>query len=90
MDFFGIGMGEILLIILVALVIWGPKRIPEITRTLGRLSRTLKRVSHDFTAELTGEIDEAKHHTSQPAEDQSTEAGTTDISKAQQSEERHQ
>jgi len=43
MDFFGIGFGEVLLILVIALIIWGPKRLPEIARTMGRTVRTLKR-----------------------------------------------
>jgi sec-independent protein translocase protein TatA len=36
MDFFGIGFGELILILLLALIIWGPRRIPEIARNLGK------------------------------------------------------
>ena len=34
MDFFGIGMGEILLILVIALVIFGPERVVEIAKTI--------------------------------------------------------
>jgi len=57
MDFFGVGMGEILLIIVVALIIWGPGRMVEIARTLGKMVRTLKKATFDLTAEVTKEID---------------------------------
>ena len=57
MDFFGIGTGEILLVLVVALIIWGPGRIADIARTLGRMVRTLKKASFDLTAEMTKEID---------------------------------
>ena len=57
MDFFGIGFGEVLLILVLALIIWGPRRLPEIARTLGRTVRTLKRATSDFTSQITGEID---------------------------------
>jgi sec-independent protein translocase protein TatA len=57
MDFFGIGTGEILLIIVVALIIWGPKRLPEIARTLGRTMRALKKASYDLTSQVTKELD---------------------------------
>jgi len=36
MDFFGIGPWEILLIIIVALIVVGPGKIPEIARTSPR------------------------------------------------------
>ena len=63
MDFFGIGMGEILVIIVVALIIWGPGRIVEIGRTLGKIVRTLRKASFDLTAQVTKELDrEPKDH----------------------------
>ena len=56
MGFLDIGIGEILLILIVALIIWGPRRIPEIGRALGRILRALKKASSDLTVELTKEI----------------------------------
>lgn len=57
MEFFGIGAGEIILILIVALIIWGPGKLPEIARTLGRAVRVLKKATFDFTTEITREID---------------------------------
>lgn len=57
MDFFGIGFGEVLLILVIALIIWGPKRLPEIARTMGRTVRTLKKATHDLTSQVTRELD---------------------------------
>jgi len=57
MDFFGMGMGEILLIIVVALIIWGPGRIVEIGRTLGKLAGTLRKASFDLTTQITKELE---------------------------------
>jgi sec-independent protein translocase protein TatA len=57
MDFFGIGFGEVVLILVLALIVFGPGRLPEIARTIGRFSRNLKRMSSDFTTALTKEID---------------------------------
>ncbi len=66
MDFFGMGMGEILLILVVALIIWGPGRIVEIGRTLGKIVRTLKKASFDLTTQLSKELEgEEKNHPSQ-------------------------
>lgn len=56
MDFFGLGFGEIVLILIVALVIWGPKRIPDIARTLGRTVRALRKATSDFTTAVTTEL----------------------------------
>ncbi len=66
MDFFGLGTGEILLIIVVALIIWGPGKIPEIARTLGRTVRAFRQATSDLTTAVTKEVDiEEKEHPSQ-------------------------
>ncbi len=67
MDFFGIGFGEILLIIVIALIIFGPGRLPEIARTIGRMTRSLRKATSDFTTSLTKEINTVeKDQSSQP------------------------
>ena len=58
MDFFGIGIGEILLILVIALIIWGPGRIAEIGRTLGKVVRNLRKVTSDVAEQLTRETEE--------------------------------
>jgi sec-independent protein translocase protein TatA len=58
MDFFGMGMGEILLILLVALIIWGPGRITEVGRTMGKVARTLKKATFDLTTQITRETEQ--------------------------------
>ena len=73
MDFFGIGTGEILLIIVVALIIWGPHKLPGIARTLGKTVRALKKATYDLTSEVTKEIDsKEKDHTSPPKQGSDT------------------
>ncbi len=63
MGLFDIGSAEILLILVVALIIWGPGRIVEIGRTLGRMMRTLKKASLDLTTQVTKELEqEEKEH----------------------------
>ena len=62
MDFFGIGMGEILLILVIALIIWGPGRIVQIGRTLGRIMRTLRKASFDLTTQITKELEEKEEN----------------------------
>ena len=68
MGFLDMGMLEILLILVVALIIWGPGKIPEIARMLGRAVRTLKKATFDLTATVTKEIDEEKDNQHQPKE----------------------
>jgi len=39
---FGIGFSELILIFVVALLVLGPKRLPEVARTLGKFYREIK------------------------------------------------
>jgi Tat protein translocase TatB subunit len=45
---FGIGMPELLLILAVALVVLGPKKLPELARSLGRGLAELKKTTNDL------------------------------------------
>lgn len=58
MDFFGMGTGEILLILVVALILWGPGRLIEISRTIGRTIHNLRKSTVDFTARITRELED--------------------------------
>lgn len=53
---FDIGFGEIILIFLVALIVFGPGRLPEVGATLGRAMRELRRASAEMTTELTRSV----------------------------------
>lgn len=57
MELFGMGGMEILLILVVVLIVLGPGRIVEIGRTLGRITRTLRKASFDLTQAVTKEIE---------------------------------
>jgi Tat protein translocase TatB subunit len=53
---FGIGTPELLVILVVALIVLGPERLPEVARTLGKGLAELRRA----TSGLTDEIQNAK------------------------------
>ena len=53
---FGIGSGELLLILVAALLVLGPKKLPEVARTLGKAMGELRRVSTEFQRTLNTEI----------------------------------
>jgi len=67
MDFFGIGPWEILLILVVALIIVGPGKIPGIARTMGRTVRAIRRASSELTTAVTRELEAAEKSEKQPA-----------------------
>lgn len=70
MDLFSsVGTQEILMILLVAIIVIGPNKIAEFGKTLGNVSRNLKKASTDFTSNITREIEaeEKEKKTSSPA-----------------------
>ncbi len=54
--FFSFGSGEIFLIIIVLVVVFGPKRIPEVARNLGKIINEMKTASSDFKNEIDKEV----------------------------------
>jgi sec-independent protein translocase protein TatA len=66
MEFFGIGPWEVLLILIVALIVVGPGKIPGIARTMGRTVRAIRRASSELTTAVTRELDAAEKAEKQP------------------------
>jgi len=60
MDFFGIGPMEILLILIIGLLIFGPGKMPQIARDLGKALRSFKKATTDLSAEVSRELEEEK------------------------------
>ncbi len=52
MDFFGIGPLELLLILLVTLIVVGPRRLPEMAAQFARYVRMLRRYANSVTSEF--------------------------------------
>jgi Tat protein translocase TatB subunit len=59
---FGIGMPEMLVILALALIVIGPKKLPDLAKTLGRTMREFKKATSEFkeTIQLEGELSEVK------------------------------
>lgn len=49
---FGIGITELLVIFVIALLVFGPKRLPELARSMGRALAEFRRASSDLRQEL--------------------------------------
>lgn len=45
---FGMGMSEILVILVIALIVIGPKKLPEIAKSLGKAMGEFKRATNDL------------------------------------------
>ncbi len=52
MNVFGIGLPEMALIFVLALLVFGPKKLPEIGRTLGKTIRGFQDASKEFEQEF--------------------------------------
>jgi len=57
MNIFGIGLPEVLVILVIALLIFGPKKLPEIGRSLGKAVRGFQDASREFESEFKREAD---------------------------------
>ncbi len=57
---FGIGTTELLIIILVALVVLGPSKLPEIMKAMGKGIAEFKRLSTDVKSTLDAEVSRAE------------------------------
>ena len=69
MDFLGIGGWEVLVICIIILLLWGPGRIVEISRSLGKFIHNLKSTTSELTTQITKEFEEAKKLDSEKTND---------------------
>jgi Tat protein translocase TatB subunit len=57
---FGIGMTEMVVIAVIGLVVLGPKRLPELARTLGRTLGEFRRSATELRREFADVMDEKR------------------------------
>ena len=63
------GWSELLLILALALILFGPKRLPEIAEAMGKSIRKFKSATRDATDEVQRELDDAKRAMKDKEED---------------------
>ena len=56
MDFMGIGPLELLVILLIGFLLFGPEKLPEMAAKAGKLFRNLKKVTSNLTKTFTEEL----------------------------------
>ena len=66
-----LGVGEIILILVIFLLLFGAKRLPEFARSLGKSLKEFKKATSDITSEIdeavnSKQIDEKKSKTEVP------------------------
>jgi TatA/E family protein of Tat protein translocase len=52
-----LGGPELFLILVVALIVFGPRKLPEMGRSLGRMMAEFRKASHDFQRTIEDEVD---------------------------------
>lgn len=90
MPFGRLGFGEIILILLVLLIVFGPRRLPELGGALGKGIREFKRSVTDLKSGLNTELDDEKpNQFNQPMQRvPGSVAASDDLAKAAQQQQR--
>jgi TatA/E family protein of Tat protein translocase len=55
-----LGGPELVLILVLALIVFGPRRLPEIGKSMGRLLSEFRKASHDFQRTIEDEVEAEK------------------------------
>jgi sec-independent protein translocase protein TatA len=66
MNVFGIGLPEMVLIFVLALLVFGPKKLPEIGKSVGKALKGFQEASREFQDEFKKEAEEIENVMSQP------------------------
>jgi len=57
MEFLGVGLPEILVILLIALLVVGPQRLPQVAAQIARFIRQVRRYASEVTMQLREELE---------------------------------
>jgi Tat protein translocase TatB subunit len=59
MDFLGIGPLELIVVLIIALIVVGPERLPQLAQSVGKTVRDLRAMSQGFATEWQREMNRA-------------------------------
>jgi TatA/E family protein of Tat protein translocase len=63
-----LGGPEVILILVVALIVFGPRRLPEIGKSMGKMLAEFRKASNDFKRTIEDELEAEKSRESQPTQ----------------------
>lgn len=66
MNIFGLGLPEVAVILVVALLVFGPKKLPEIGKSVGKALKSFKEASREFETEFRKEVSSLEAEASAP------------------------
>ena len=67
--FSNIGVPGLILILVIALIIFGPKKLPEIGKAVGQTLSEFKKSAKELTSDVEEEIDEVKKEVKEQKEE---------------------
>lgn len=76
---FGIGMPELLLILALALIVLGPKKLPELARALGKGIAELRRATEEIKDEFRQMEDDLQDSSRDPATKHDPSSSETEL-----------
>jgi len=75
---FNVGAGEVLVILLIALIVLGPDKLPDAARKVGNVMGELRRMSQGFQNEMKSAFDDASRPPLESVKDPVQEPATGD------------
>ena len=79
---FNVGGGEILVILLVALIVLGPAQLPKAARQVGHVTAEIRRISSGFQQELTSALEAEERRTTESSMKPQSPGGPQDLAAA--------
>ena len=81
MKIFGLGMPELIIILLVVLLIFGPKQLPKLGKAMGKTIKGLRAGAEEVQEGLKGDVDDSKKETDEADDAEEAEKAPKKVKK---------